>query len=260
MSLTNEEKEAMRVATHEAAVAFLDDLNFMCRTLALPKPTAGDVRRLSVIIRRCLLDGQLQAVAAPRIGRIKLVVPDFEHWVTDVTFDFLTVGLPPLFGWKHGLFEFYRIDKIGVVKDDNSNFQLAPALPFPVRLVNIEGLLSNRVVRLCGTLISRLDFLKFVCYQDFGVHYSGREEAVFELIRRIRYFLSFFVTDDDILGVAVGDNYKATKPPKMLLDLAHAHTLATGYYMAISPDVARLAELIEAEVASAEGATDNGED
>ena len=261
MPLTNDEKEAMRAATYEAAIAFVDDLNFMRRTLGNNRPTAGDVRRLSVIIRRFLLDGHLQAVSAPRIGRHRLLVPDFEHWITQSDFDFITVGFPPLFGWTHGLFEFYRIEKFKATHDGNANLQLAPALPAPMREVTVSRLLSDRVVRAQGDLLSRLDFLQFVCYHDFGVHYSGREESAFTQIRRIRHFLCFCTSEDGILSVSVsGDNSVGKKPSRMLLDLAHAHTLATGYYLTISPDIARLEALIEAEAASAEASAKDGPD
>lgn len=244
----------MRAATHEAAIAFLDDLNFVSRTLSYPQPTAGDVRRLSVIIRRFLFDGHLNAVAAPRIGRVRVMAPNFESLLADTTSDFITVGFPPLFGTRQGIFECYRIAELDVMKDGNASLFMANGLQ-QFREVSIHGLLSDTVVRLRGDLISRSDFLKFVCYHDFGVHYSGREEIVFDLIRTVRHFLCFLMSEDGAINVSVSDAFNAKKPENMLLDLAHAHTLATGYYLVVSPDLSRLGDLIEAEIASAKPAT-----
>lgn len=261
MALTNDEKEAMRAATHDAAAALLDDLNYMQGALANRRPTGGDVRRLSGVIRRLLLDGHLQAVAAPRIGRMKLQVPDFEHRVTDTTFDFITLGPAPMFGYTdhHGLLEFYRIDEMGVVKDNNAVFQTAADVAPPMRDVTIQGLLSDRVIRVQDATISRADLLKFVCYHDFGVHYTGREEAVFGLIRRVRNILTFFSHPTGVLGIKIGDHMNPKKPARMLVDLAHIHTFSTGYYLAKSADVLTLKSLIESEIASAEGAAENSE-
>ena len=180
-----------------------------------------------------------------------LQTPDFEHWVTEGTFDFFTLGLAPIFGWSHGLFEFYRVTNMDLVTDDNVTFQLAPEITTPFREVSVQGFLSDRVIRARGTLVSRADLLKFICYHDFGVHFSGREEPVFTLIRRFRNMVTFFNAPGGVLGIAVSDHFDASLQRETLIDLAHAHTLSTGYYLATSADVVRLKVLIEAEMASA---------
>ncbi|HEV2596454.1 MAG TPA: hypothetical protein VGU01_14780 [Sphingomicrobium sp.] len=256
MALTDEEKQAMRAATHEAAIAFLDDLKFMRRTLSSPQPTAGDVRRLSVVIRRFLLDGHLNAVAGPRMGRAHVVVPDFQCLAKYPQSEFISVGVPPLFGLNDQIFECYRIDELASMKDGNASLHFPSSLQ-RLREVNIQRLLSDSVVRVRNELISRLDFLKFVCYHDFGVHYSGREDSAFSSIRTVRYFLTFLKPDAEAVSISVSDAFSAKKPQNMLLDLAHVHTLSTGYYVAISPDLTRLETLIEAEVAGAESPTEN---
>ena len=66
--LSREKIEALRRATLQAATAFAEDLEHIRKTLDSPTDI-GDTRRLSNVLRRLLVNGELHKIAAPRIGR-----------------------------------------------------------------------------------------------------------------------------------------------------------------------------------------------
>jgi hypothetical protein len=70
MTLSDDERRAMIAATHDMALAMVDDLEHIRELLAKSEPTAGDIRRMSNVLRRILIDnsGDLRKVATPRIG------------------------------------------------------------------------------------------------------------------------------------------------------------------------------------------------
>ena len=78
-ALTEDQRREMRAKTIDAALALLDDLEHAREILAKPEIKPGDVRRLSVTLRRLAVDRDLSLVAAPRTGRIKLLSPDNEE-------------------------------------------------------------------------------------------------------------------------------------------------------------------------------------
>src|SRR5207248_2538610 len=76
LPLSPEQRAQMLVRSREAANAFVDDLSEIRRVLAMEGASIADIRRLSVVLRRLLVDRDLAVVAAPRIGRITLLTPD----------------------------------------------------------------------------------------------------------------------------------------------------------------------------------------
>jgi hypothetical protein len=68
----------MIAATYESALAMVGDIQHMREVVEKPEPTPGDIWRLSNPLRRILIEnnGDLRKIAPPRIGRIKLLVPD----------------------------------------------------------------------------------------------------------------------------------------------------------------------------------------
>jgi hypothetical protein len=99
--LSDAEKVAMTRATHDMALAMIDDFQYMRETLNKSQPTAGDVRRMGNVLRRILIDkdGDIRKVAPPRIGRIELMAPDTRPLEkTKELWDFLALGKAKLFG------------------------------------------------------------------------------------------------------------------------------------------------------------------
>jgi len=245
--LSEIEKGKLRESTHEAALVLLDDLEFMRGTLAKKNPTAGDVRRVSVILRRLLLDGHLAAVGGPRLGRIKLIIPDNRAVFVSVVDPLVVVGIAPMFQIPIALFGHLSVEEGALGVPPNIKMQM-PDLSIPGREVNIEGLLADNVARYRNQFVTRGDVLKFICYQAFAAHYAGREVDVSDIVRHFRFFVTFESMKGTIC-VTVNDPGTA-KRSGVLMDFAHALTLSLGYYITQSPNVLALEALIKAEALS----------
>jgi hypothetical protein len=78
MAISPENRERLLNATKETAAAFIEDLGHI-RELIKSDPARGDVRRLSGILRRFLVDndGDIRRIAPPRLDRrIQFSAPD----------------------------------------------------------------------------------------------------------------------------------------------------------------------------------------
>src|ERR1700726_624990 len=76
--LTDEDRAALLKQTLDTAVALADDLSPPREIVSQPKPSSGDIRRLSAQLRRLLVDRILSVVASPRLGKLTLLAPDVQ--------------------------------------------------------------------------------------------------------------------------------------------------------------------------------------
>src|SRR5437868_1161900 len=78
MSMNPEHKAELLASTREAAIACVEDVAHMRDVLSRLDPDRGELRRLSAILRRLLIDngGDLRRIAPPRVGRLELLIPD----------------------------------------------------------------------------------------------------------------------------------------------------------------------------------------
>src|SRR4051812_12857499 len=104
MVLSPAEKRGMIAATHEAAWDMLDELNHMRETISKPVPTSGDLRRMSNLLRRLLIDngGDLRKIVPPRLERrLQLLAPHVQSFIKAQERDpcwFASLGASGLFG------------------------------------------------------------------------------------------------------------------------------------------------------------------
>jgi len=76
MPLSQEQKTQLRLSTAEAARALVEDLNYIRDVSKRVKSSRGELRRLSAVIRRILVDDDLGKIAAPRLGKLTIDAPD----------------------------------------------------------------------------------------------------------------------------------------------------------------------------------------
>ena len=233
----------MRRETRAAAQNVLDDLDFFREVFLKNAPTKRDIRQISAHLRKLLADGQLRIVAAPRCGRLNLVLPDnaplFEANQTD---DLLAVGFSNMFTMQVPAINCYTIADL---QDPKPHLILLDGIK-PTKSLNIEQFLSETVVRLRGLKVSYGDILKFICYHDFGVHFSGKWDERFKAIDEFRHVLSIGL-QGEALRIVLGD-MASTEKPGLLLDYAQATLLSVAVYLINSPEIIALEAQIRAEV------------
>jgi hypothetical protein len=71
-----EKRLELVAASREAAAAFLEDLPHIRDIVAKNDPTRAEVRRLSAVLRRLLVERDIAKIADPRLGRVLLRAPD----------------------------------------------------------------------------------------------------------------------------------------------------------------------------------------
>jgi hypothetical protein len=80
MKLTAEQQAEMIAKTRNAAIALLEDLDHLRNMAKGWHHTSAELRRASALLRRLVIDGDLHKVAAPRIGKILLRIPDYTKY------------------------------------------------------------------------------------------------------------------------------------------------------------------------------------
>jgi hypothetical protein len=76
MSLSAKQKAALCEATAQTAEALIEDIVHIRDVLRRRESSKGELRRLSAVMRRLLVDGDLSSVAAPRFRRLTISSPD----------------------------------------------------------------------------------------------------------------------------------------------------------------------------------------
>ncbi|WP_314958323.1 hypothetical protein [Bradyrhizobium cosmicum] len=156
----------------------------MRKIVATTEPDPAELRRLSVILRKHLIEKSLMQVASPRIGRLRLQALDLSKFYS--------------YGRKHPykLFCVANVQVYGVrifAIAATHGPELTDADVDAKVNLSIDSFCKQRVFCVEGQRwITRADAIKFVAYLLDGAHPARpaktEEEAVLEYIRRsIRY-------------------------------------------------------------------------
>jgi hypothetical protein len=76
MTLDPKKQAELLRATKGAAAALIEDFQYIREVVAKGDPTNADIRRVSALLRRIIVEPDLVAISAPRLGKIKLIGPD----------------------------------------------------------------------------------------------------------------------------------------------------------------------------------------
>jgi hypothetical protein len=248
MSLSEDEKHAMIRATHETALAMIDDLQHMRQIIGNPNPSPGDIRRMSNELRRLLIDngGDLRKVAPPRIGRLELVAPDIQPLIKSgdkKPWTFLSAGIADIFG--------ISIDALSV-EPGTSARSVPDHHPDKIVMLRLAGFLSQRVVCFQGSWVTRGDVIKYIANVGHGVHSGDPKEPNHDLLKRIRYAATVKI-DDGHPSISFNPNSVAVddKPitvDRSAMDFILLQLMSAARYLTTSPDVIRLEKIVQEEV------------
>lgn len=229
--------------TREGALVMLDDLRYLRSVLAKTDPTPGDVRRLVPQLRRILIEGDLQKIAAPRIGRAKLLAPDVQPYLASNLvhpFRFVSVGEVYLFG--------FHLVSLSIRTGKNESFGQRQNLS-----LSVDKFLSQEVICVQGEWSKRADIIKYMAYLGGAVH-SGKSKndpTLDDRIRNIRAFTSASFEDGGLNmkfgGRVMGLRENAMDFSRSSIDFALIQVFSTAHYLVNSPDVQKLEKVIEAQ-------------
>lgn len=233
-----------RKLTAEAALALVDDLSHMRNLMQQSTISVGDVRRMSALLRRLLIDRDLIAVASARIGKIKLIAPDLKPIFV------LSRKTPPLFFSACGC-EIFGFKIASALAQQGQRPTAIPGYsPDATTLLNLDGFLNQDVIQFRDVWIKRREIIKYIASIASGVHSSQVREESHSLIRHVRH-VGWATLEGE--QPAFGLNLSALDgpdpgivPDKSRLDFILLELMSAAHYLIASPDVCTLTKDIEA--------------
>lgn len=214
----------------------MEDLAYLRSLSDTKDPVKADIRRSSAVLRRLLIDGDLNKVAAPRIGRVHLQALDNKLLYASSRkepFPFLMSGGTSIFGiWVRCA----MVERAGHPRPLPKEFD--PDRLIDLRLHNFR---KQNVLSFEGQWISRAEAIKYVANVSSGVHSGKPKTDVDHLINRLRHAVTLSV-DNGTLTIAFNpDVFHKTDLPIQYnpeeIDPVLFELMVTVHMMVNSPDI-----------------------
>jgi hypothetical protein len=252
MPISPEVKEQRLVAPKSTAAAFIEDMAYFRELLNRKEIDSSAIRRSSNELRRILIDngGDLEKIAAPRIGRVHLTAPynnPYYRFGEKHPFAFFASGGVTLFGAT------FR----GICMRDGrpSAPDMSKHPPDVTEQFTTDGFLSQKVLCLNGIWSTRRSLIKYVAHVSHGVHSGAATDEHEKQIERMRRVVTFGSPPDapfiTINQDALLDDKEVTfrYEPKAI-DAALMELLAAIHWLCESPKLIELESAIREELAS----------
>ncbi len=247
-SFTPEKRDELLRVTREAAAAFAQDMEHMREIIKRPIPDSGEIRRVSGTLRRLLIDngGDLRKIAPPRVGRLTFKTLDNSDYYSLAN--------------KHP-FAVFVSGKLGPPFDMRGTTQHRPSVQFlppnpkenKYVEVSLDGFLSNRILCINKTWLTRGDTIKYIANTASGVHSGGFQDHNASDFSRLRGCITFSINKDGIPHRHIdADAHMLIKPDFIFkpntIDPVVNELHITCYLLTESPDVLKLESLIRSEL------------
>lgn len=253
--------------TKQMAAAFLEDMNHIRRVVKSQEPQPAEVRLLSNVLRRLIVNREVQDVAAPRLGKIHIMAPNNEQHLAvkaGRSMVLYQTGGPVLSPQIQNFkIQFRKANaKTGTLEIDLPWGNL-PWYSGGTRPTRVDGFLAQRVICFRDQWATRKDTIKFAAICASGVHSETPEAHIDKVLSRARYGLRFtrkgaqpaVELDMDAIGNPLTPLSDLTPLPFSYdpdrLDLVMVELLAAAYYLSISDDIPKLETIIRAELGCA---------
>lgn len=237
--------------TREDAIAFLEDFEHLTDITQKSETRPIDLRHSSAVLRRWLVEGMLQRVGSPRVGRIHISAidnnPIYRVARSGRVHCFISGGAS-----VHGVFI-----ASGMVNKDNRPLDVEGYHPDSLTPFKLETFRKQKVIFADGEWITRDQVIKFVANVDRGVHAGKVKERWEQILANFRYQVSVSLVDHEngqkipsiVWGVgkpaveATPREYDPSKVNGTLLEL-----LATAHFLISSSSVLDLADAVRSEL------------
>lgn len=248
MPFSEEKRHQLLEETREAAQAALEDLTYLREMTGRSTPDSAAVRRSSSILRRLLVERDLERVSSPRIGSPSIIARNIESIVRiaeqNKVFIVSTADI------KFAGHSFGSI-VVGPYPGDPNR----PLLDDGSISLSLSSFMRQEAICFRGSWISRREVLKYVANVASGVHTGSTKTDVEQAIRDLRYAVTVTASEGDERAPSIGFGDFAThfaedRPFQTIpgrLDLALLELVATAIYVTRSPDIHALEAVIAAE-------------
>ena len=260
--LTEEEREARRIETRGAARAFVEDMEHIREVIAREKTSSGEIRRLSAILRRLLVDGTPFLVALPRFeGRLQIDSPDRQPIYVasrSTRLLFYSSGGSRIFGIYFEMMALWNAGQIDPWQLSRQTF-LQPMRERRVVSFKVSNFMAQKVLCYRGVWATREQVIKHIANYGSGVHDKTPVDDVARLLEQMRSACVYGVRDGVVFAHVMpelGENGPRFKfdgePPRDFnasdIDALLVEVLATARFLADSPNVRSLEEIVWREL------------
>lgn len=254
MKLSPDKRAELIALTKEPAAALVEDIKHAREVLAHDAPSRTEIRHLSITLRRLLLqpDQDLAAVAAPRIGRIKLVLPDNKPVLKSAQkkpFPFFSSGGASAFG---------ICIRAGMINEGAHVQSLNGFHPDRTVERRLKEFIDQPVLCIQGEWVNRDDVIKYVANLTSVAHSGApktaakHKQSTFSLLARIRNCAAISL-QDGTTRIAFHPDQLSTREPRFQysrdsIDPVLLELMAAVHYLSISPNLIKLEEIIREEL------------
>lgn len=249
MSLSDTRREEMRRVTHDAAIAFVEDMDHIRGLIAQKEISRTELRHLSAILRRLLVEGDISNIAAPRMGRMEIKAPDNNPIYKNKNLNYLHIfvsGRANIFGWKGVLIIWVTppgVEGAGMFPGE-TNFDPSRTIDLP-----LKNFLSQKVIFSKGQWVSRKAVIKYVAQVMSGVHSGAPKTPDDIFLDRIRQGNSVSKSKSGKSELWLRKRETAADNGGLVyrkdeIDMTLIEILATARFLAASPDIAALEKMI----------------
>jgi hypothetical protein len=252
MPVSSENQTRLLLASREAASTFVEDMAYIRDTVAkADKITPGELRRLSAVLRRLLIDNDLRSIAPPRIGRLSLLIPD-----NDPIYHAARKQSVRIFA--SGGIHIFNNEVRAIVTGRAGNFAFDNFDKTKTVAVSLDGFLNQRVLAQNDEWATRGQVIKYIANSSSGVHskstkVSSPPQAFETVLSRLRKSLRFTKEGDSGMKITVdwvafaGFHSFDFKWMPDSIDSVLIELLCSGHFLAISPDIHSLELAIHKE-------------
>lgn len=255
VALTPEKIAELKAGSQEAAAAFIEDIPHVREIVTKESPSRAEIRRLSGILRRLLVERDIAAVSDPRLGKVKLIGPDNASAYKAEKkrpFLFYLTGGGKVLGWSGSIYaleaqrQFFPFSNTVVMPE------IAHGTTMEMRL---DTFLNQRVICYRGEWASRNDVITYVANVASGVH-SGTPKPSHpkhELLARARCAAYLKKQPDGTLHLelfprGIDFDESSFKYSPEAFDLVFVELVSAAAFLVQSPFVAELEKLVRSEL------------
>jgi len=226
----------------ETAESFAEDVAHIRRLLVDLKVERGDIRRLSAILRRYLVEGTLGKIARPRIGKFKLRAPNNDPIYSAITADNTDVfisGGAHLFGFAFRAMCSAHPSVVFKNFDPDKDIEL-----------KLDRFLTQKVIFWRGVWISRNDVIKYIANVAEGVHSGSIRSETEHHLSAVRNKWVVGRRDDGSTGLAYRPDDVLWNQGKLAfsanaIDCVLVELFAAARFFVDSPSIIELQKAIE---------------
>ena len=249
VTLSAEQQAKMLASSRESAAALIEDLVHLREIVNRVDPIRGELRRVSAVMRRLLVERDLAIVAHPRVGRFNFCAPDNNPILAandKQPYLFFLSGGAQISGFR------FRVISVGGESSHRPFDDFNPDRTVEMRL---DGFLAQPVLCLQGTWVSRRDAIKYVANFNSGVHSKSPQTDEEKIMKKIQLCLEISASNNGVsvtynpnqipnpLGADQPLGYSPESIDPLLIEL-----LAAIHFLLISPDLRKLEAIIKSEL------------